>query len=119
MWALRRRQVFFDNGLFVLTELQIGHITLDNAENHATAMAALQELLEEKGIMFDHKDNRIGCYPHIINICVSHIMSSLTKVDAGAWDDKADSYAFLTKNLMMGVTSVKETRLTRETTARP
>jgi hypothetical protein len=59
---------------------------MDNAENNAVAMRELQELFEKEGIKFDHKDNRIGCYPHIINICVSHIVSSLTEVDAGDLD---------------------------------
>jgi hypothetical protein len=59
---------------------------MDNAENNAVAMRELQELFEKEDIKFDHKDNRIGCYPHIINICVSHIVSSLTEVDAGDLD---------------------------------
>ena len=67
---------------YVLTMLQIGHITLDNAENNATAMKQLEILLNDRGIEFDAKDNRIPCYPHIVNICVSHIVSSFTKVNA-------------------------------------
>jgi hypothetical protein len=59
----------------------MGHITMDNAENNATAMEELQELFKIDNIKFDHKDNRVGCYPHIINICVSHIVSSLSKAD--------------------------------------
>lgn len=59
----------------------MSHITMDNAENNATAMEELQELFKIDNIKFDHKDNRVGCYPHIINICVSHIVSSLSKVD--------------------------------------
>jgi len=43
-------------------------------------MKELQQLLAKEGIKFDAQDNRIPCYPHIINICVSHIVSSLTKV---------------------------------------
>jgi hypothetical protein len=54
---------------------------LDNAENNATAMEELEKLLRVKNIKFDRNDNRIGCFPHIINICVSHIVSSLTKVE--------------------------------------
>jgi len=68
---------------------------MDNAENNAVAMKELQDLFEEDGITFDHLDNRINCYPHIINICVSHIVSSLTKVDIddldiGDSDDDGD-----------------------------
>ena len=63
-----------------LSTFQIGHITLDNAENNATAMQELQKLLDSHGIKFDHLDNRIRCYPHIINICVSHIIASASKL---------------------------------------
>ncbi len=64
---------------------------MDNAENNAVAMRELQDLFEKKGIKFDHKDNQIGCYPHIINICVSHIVSSLTEVGAGDLDTNDSS----------------------------
>jgi hypothetical protein len=60
----------------------LGHITLDNAENNATAMVELESLLKSEGIKFSAKENRIPCYAHIINICVSHIVSSLPKVGA-------------------------------------
>lgn len=63
---------------------------MDNAENNTVAMKELQALFEIRKIKFDHKDNRIGCYPHIINICVTHIISSLTRVDAGNLDDASD-----------------------------
>ncbi len=43
-------------------------------------MKELEQLLAKEGIKFDAVDKRIPCYPHIINICVSHIVSSLTKV---------------------------------------
>lgn len=43
-------------------------------------MEELEKLLRVENIKFDRNDNRIGCFPHIINICVSHIVSSLTKV---------------------------------------
>jgi hypothetical protein len=56
---------------------------MDNAENNATCMTELQALFKKDGIKYDHKDNRIGCYAHIINICVQHVVSSLTKVDHG------------------------------------
>jgi len=78
----------------VLIKLQIGHITLDNAENNATAMQELQVLLNEKGIEFDAKDNRIPCSPHIVNICVSHIVSSCTKVNAANYTPGAVGFDF-------------------------
>ena len=65
---------------------------MDNAENNATAMKELEELFKMKDpdITFDHKDNRIPCYPHIINICVSHILKSLTKSKAFEEDDDVE-----------------------------
>jgi len=59
-------------------------------------MNELEDLLTKKGIKFDAKDNRIPCYPHIINICVSHIVSSLTKFAANSIDDAEDSDAIST-----------------------
>jgi hypothetical protein len=54
---------------------------LDNATNNATAMQKLEAILmgHETNFPFDHLNNRIRCFPHIINICVSHIVSC-TKV---------------------------------------
>src|SRR6266540_965414 len=66
---------------------------MDNAENNAVAMKELQELLNKKKIQFDHKKHRIGCYPHIINICVSHIISSLTKFEAADLNNESDDEA--------------------------
>ena len=48
-------------------------------------MDELEAILKEKNITFKAKDNRIHCYPHIINICVSHIVSSSTKVKAAKY----------------------------------
>ncbi|KAN0111558.1 hypothetical protein V8E52_008389, partial [Russula decolorans] len=55
---------------------------LDNAENNATAMRELKALLKlhDDDIEFDHLNNRIRCYPHIINICSSHIIASSTHI---------------------------------------
>jgi hypothetical protein len=50
-------------------------------------MVALEALFKKKGLKFDHKDNRIGCYPHIVNICVSHIVKSLK---AGKSDEESE-----------------------------
>src|SRR5229473_8121284 len=57
---------------------------LDNAENNAVAMQELQSLLAKHetaiGLDFDHLKHHIWCYAHIINICSSHIISSMTSV---------------------------------------
>ena len=71
---------------------------LINVENNATAMKELEELFKNKGIKFNHEDNRIPCYPHIINICVSHIVSSLTKVNAGSLEDDSDDDSVLSED---------------------
>lgn len=45
-------------------------------------MQELEVLLKrhDKNITFDHLNNRIRCYPHIINICSSHIIASSTRI---------------------------------------
>src|SRR5712691_4249108 len=45
-------------------------------------MRELEVLLKrhDKTIKFDHLNNRIRCYPHIINICSSHIIASSTRI---------------------------------------
>jgi hypothetical protein len=45
-------------------------------------MRELQVLLEQhdKTIKFDHRNNRIRCYPHVINICSSHVIASSTRI---------------------------------------
>ncbi len=45
-------------------------------------MRELEVLLKrhDKTIEFDHLNNRIRCYPHIINICSSHIIASSTRI---------------------------------------
>ena len=62
---------------------------MDNASNNDTAMKELEVILAAKNIKFDAQDQRIRCYPHIINICVSHIIKSLAKVGED-WDENED-----------------------------
>lgn len=63
---------------------QIGHFTLDNAENNAVAMRELESLLAARetatAIGFDRLNHRVRCYAHIINICSSHIIASVTSI---------------------------------------
>ena len=56
---------------------------MDNATNNDTAMVELERLLSMQNIAFDAKARRIRCYPHIINICVSHIVKSVARVSGG------------------------------------
>ncbi len=46
------------------------------------AMRELEALLKrhDNNIEFDHLNNRIHCYPYIINICSSHIIASSTHI---------------------------------------
>jgi hypothetical protein len=47
-------------------------------------MKELQSLLDEREtsvmVDFEHLKNRVRCYAHIINICSSHVISSMTSV---------------------------------------
>ena len=55
---------------------------LDNAKNNAMAMRELEHLLKyhELDFKFNHLKSHVRCFPHIINICVSHIIASSTQV---------------------------------------
>jgi len=63
---------------------------MDNASNNDAAMMELQVILAEKNIKFNVQQQRIWCYPHIINICVSHIVKSLGKVNDEGVEDEVD-----------------------------
>jgi len=57
---------------------------LNNAKNNAVAMQELQSLLAkcETAVIVDfyHLNHHIWYFAHIINICTSHIISSMTSV---------------------------------------
>jgi hypothetical protein len=60
-------------------------------------MRELQALLLKREVMFDHRNNRIMCYPHIINICTAHIVAASTQVskkflDRNGLDDDDDDF---------------------------
>jgi hypothetical protein len=44
-------------------------------------MVELSCLLLECGIEFDPVDHKIPCFPHIINICIQHIIASYHSMD--------------------------------------
>jgi hypothetical protein len=54
---------------------------LDNAANNQTCMKELSNLLEECQIEYDPIENRIPCFPHVINICVKHILDDYATAD--------------------------------------
>lgn len=51
-------------------------------------MRYLENLLADRDIKFDAKDNRIMCFPHIINICTQHVIKKFT--DPDLFDDDED-----------------------------
>jgi len=61
-----------------LTIFQIGCLTLDNAENNATMMQALQTLFAKRELKFSASNNRVRCFAHIINLCSSHVIAAFT-----------------------------------------
>ena len=60
------------------------HFTPDNAKNNAVAMWELESLLTKHemsvGFKFNHLKHHVQYYAHIINVCSSHIISSITSV---------------------------------------
>jgi hypothetical protein len=54
----------------------VGHWTLDNASVNIVFMKELGKLLQDQNIAFDPVDSRIMCFPHIINICSTHVIKS-------------------------------------------
>lgn len=44
-------------------------------------MDELSQLLQNDGIEFVALDRRIPCFPHIVNICVQHILDEHSNVD--------------------------------------
>jgi hypothetical protein len=67
--------------------VQTGHFTLDNAANNHTAMQELSTLLGQCGIDFDLVEHRIPCFPHVINICVKHIIDEYPIADYSTVSD--------------------------------
>ncbi|PPQ71742.1 hypothetical protein CVT24_006506, partial [Panaeolus cyanescens] len=67
----------------------VGWVTLDNASNNDTMMTSLEELLRSRDIEFRAEDQRIRCFPHIVNLAVQSILSAVTNLDY-AKDDAQD-----------------------------
>jgi hypothetical protein len=60
---------------------QVGHWTLDNASNNATFMQELEILLHLRDINFYTDDQRIMCFPHIVNIWCQHVIKKFTNIE--------------------------------------
>src|ERR1700710_314440 len=52
-------------------------------------MQELRRLLGEREIEFNARDRRLMCFPHIINICVKHVLDAFSGMDPA---DLADAF---------------------------
>ena len=50
-------------------------------------MAELSRLLDRRDIPFDQHENRIMCFPHVINICCQHVLKEFTCLDHASTDE--------------------------------
>ena len=72
----------------------MGHWTLDNAENNVTFMKALEKGLDTpRDIPFCHKNNRIRCFPHIINLCTQRVIESFNSDGEQSNGEQSDDAA--------------------------
>jgi hypothetical protein len=54
-------------------------------------MRKMVPLFQEREIPFDAKNNRIICFPHVINIVVQHVLKKVSKSVA---EDADDAFVF-------------------------
>ncbi|KIK28759.1 hypothetical protein PISMIDRAFT_50748, partial [Pisolithus microcarpus 441] len=63
-------------------DLAVGHFTMDNAANNTASMKKLSDTLwQEHEIKFDPIEHQIPCFPHILNICINHILCTYMNTD--------------------------------------
>ena len=71
--------------------IQSGHWTLDNLTTNDKMLVFLEKLFVECEILsFDAKDNRIMCFPHIINITVQHCLEKMSSAVAPENDNDSE-----------------------------
>jgi len=75
------RQSSLHYTIAVIQYFQGGFFTLDNASNNKTCMDEVARRYRVMNIPFDSDDRRIMCFPHVINICCQHVISSFTNVE--------------------------------------
>jgi hypothetical protein len=46
-----------------------------------TFLEGFELLVMAWDIVFDHEDNHIMCFPHVINICSTHVIKQFTNID--------------------------------------
>ncbi|KIJ97935.1 hypothetical protein K443DRAFT_123883 [Laccaria amethystina LaAM-08-1] len=51
---------------------------MDNATNNNTLMASLEHELRAWGIVFDRVENRIRCFPHVVNLACKAVLAALS-----------------------------------------
>ena len=76
---------------------------MDNVSNNKTCMKELETLLCTRDVEFDALDCLVMCFPHIIHICVTHVLKSFTDAEltavADAWigafpdEEEREAYA--------------------------
>ena len=53
---------------------------MDNATNNDTFITSLEsELLRQRDIVYDSSQHCIICFPHVVHICVTHVVKGFTK----------------------------------------
>ncbi|EDR00032.1 uncharacterized protein LACBIDRAFT_334520 [Laccaria bicolor S238N-H82] len=61
-------------------ELAGGHWTLDNCLLNNAFLKELEILLRPHDVEFNHKENHIQCFPHVTNICSTHVIEAFTNI---------------------------------------
>jgi hypothetical protein len=64
---------------------------MDNATNNDTFIANLEELLRRRDIVYDSSQHRIICFPHVVHICVTHVIKQFTKTPQEESEDFSDA----------------------------
>jgi hypothetical protein len=69
----------------------VGHFTIDNASNNKTCMQELEIFLHAREVEFEALDRQVMCFPHVMHICVTHVIEDFTDTDlitiSEAWTD--------------------------------
>jgi hypothetical protein len=47
---------------------------------NSTFLQEFENLVRARDIAFDHEDQHIMCFPHVINICSTHIIEEFTDI---------------------------------------
>lgn len=63
--------------IYISLAVQIGWITSDGASVNTAMMTHIARSLNQRNIDFDAKDRRIFCLPHVLHVCVGHILKSV------------------------------------------